>query len=63
MESYQKLTLEMIPGQTPREKYESLEKMVALLNALAYPRRGTEEETMTIEQAAGKAEEILKHHL
>lgn len=52
----------MIPGQTPREKYEATVKMIALLNALAYPRRGTEEETMTIEQAAGKAEEILKHH-
>lgn len=60
MESYQKLTLEMIPGQTPREKYESLESMMALLNALAYPRRGTFEETMTIEHAAKIATLILK---
>lgn len=28
MESYQKLTLEMIPGQTPREKYENLKRML-----------------------------------
>lgn len=30
MESYQKLTLEMIPGQTPREKYENLKKSLDL---------------------------------
>ena len=34
MESYQKLTLEMIPGQTPREKYENLKSALEAVNAV-----------------------------
>jgi hypothetical protein len=60
MESYQKLTLEMIPGETPREKYLRMEKIIALLSVLAYPRRGTDEELITIQEAANTAAEILK---
>lgn len=42
MESYQKLTLELIPGNTPREKYENMKRIAELINDLAFPKRGEE---------------------
>jgi hypothetical protein len=60
MDSYQKLTIEMLPGDTPREKYESMRKIAKLLNDLAFPSRGSEAESADVEHFAKIAESILE---
>lgn len=54
---YNQLIDELLIGDTPKEKYENLEAMVYLLRAIAYPKRGTEEEQMTIQDAATMIQE------
>lgn len=49
---YDQLIDELLIGETPKERYENLEAMVGLLRAIAYPKRGTSEETMTIQDVA-----------
>jgi hypothetical protein len=52
MENYETLTLDLIPGYTPREKYDSMVKIAELLNDLSFPKRGEEKSLLTlIEQA------------
>jgi hypothetical protein len=60
MESYQKLIIEMIPGDTPREKYESMVKIVKLLNDLAFSERGSHAESAEVLHFAIIAEQILE---
>ncbi len=54
---YNQLIDELLIGDTPKEKYENLELMIHLLRAIAYPKRGTEEEMMTIQDAATMIQE------
>ena len=42
MESYHKLTYDLIPGQTDQEKYNSMLLIIELLNDLSFPKRGEE---------------------
>jgi hypothetical protein len=48
MQPYDKLILERLKGETPREKYEYLIKMQTLLHRIAFPRRGQHEEMWEI---------------
>jgi hypothetical protein len=48
-----------IPGDTPREKLKNVTEAFALLQIIAYPRRGTDEEGETIETIAEKAAKII----
>lgn len=52
MESYLTTIEEKLGGKTPKESFEKLEKIYDLLNAIAYPRRGTHEEILTIHDVA-----------
>lgn len=49
---YNQLIDELLIGDTPIEKYDNLKTIMYLLRAIAYPKRGTEEETMTIQDVA-----------
>ena len=49
---YSVLIDRLIPGNTPMEKFENLKFIVDLLNKIAYPKRGTSDETMTIDDVA-----------
>lgn len=53
MTNYNNDTLDLIPGETPRQKYETLVKIMDLLDKVAYPRRGNEEEDWDIYKVAG----------
>jgi len=44
MQPYDKLIMDALKGETPKEKYEYLRDMQQLLQKIAFPRRGTEEE-------------------
>lgn len=46
---YERAIVDMLIGDTPRKKYDHLMSMMQMLQAIAYPRRGTPEETWTIE--------------
>ena len=60
MESYHKLTYDLIPGQTDREKYNSMLLIIELLNDLSFPKRGEEKSLIDlIEQAL----EISDHYI
>ena len=59
MSNYQLDTLALIPGTTPREKYEALQKMLLILQQLAYPRRGTEEESLSREEFADQVAAVI----
>lgn len=54
---YNQLIDELLIGEAPKEKYENLKLMTHLLRAIAYPKRGTEEETMTIQDVATMIQE------
>ena len=52
MESYHKLTYDLIPGTTDREKYNNMLLIIELLNDLSFPKRGEEKSLVDlIEQA------------
>lgn len=60
MEPYHVLTQNLIPGQTDREKYNALREIIELANAIAFPRRGTWEETATLQDFSDKFAEALR---
>lgn len=60
MESYSKLIQRALGNGTPKEQYENLEKIVEFLEAIAFPKRGTEQENWRIEDAAKKSLFILE---
>jgi hypothetical protein len=45
-------TLYLIPGNTPRDKQHNLIEILRILQEIAKPRRGTEEETKTLQDFA-----------
>ena len=59
MQDFETLTMAEIPGTTPREKFTSIVKMKELLRAIAYPRRGTKEEEMTLQDFANLISKML----
>lgn len=62
MENYEDLILEKIKGESPKEKYETLTAINELLSAIAFPRRGTEEENLDIFKVSEIAATLLKTH-
>jgi len=48
MRPYNTIIQEMIPGETSKEKYENLKMIGVLLQKIAYPRRGTNEEQLSL---------------
>ena len=59
MRPYSLLIEDELRGDTPKEKYQHLLKMKALLKKIGYPRRGTEEERMNIYEAGDEAMELI----
>ena len=49
MEPYEISTMKIIPGNTPREKYDHLLALMKANIAFCFPRRGTAEETASRE--------------
>jgi len=41
MTDYENETLGLIPGETPRKKYESMVSIIKILTMIAYPKDGT----------------------
>ncbi len=52
MVNFDKDTLSLIPGDTPRQKNENARFLIQLAAQIAYPRRGTLEEGKSREQFA-----------
>ena len=59
MQNFETLIMSIIPGDTPREKLIKVTEAFALLEMIAYPRRGTGEEKETLDTIAEKAVKIL----
>ena len=60
MESYHKLTYDLIPGTTDREKYNSMLLIIELLNDLSFSKRG---EGKSLIDLIEKALEISDHYI
>ena len=61
MQNYERLIYDMIPGDSPRSKYERLTACLWLLQQIGWPRRGTEEESWDIYTAGDKARELVSN--
>ena len=61
MTPYDKLIMGNLKGETPKEKYENLINMQILLSRIAFPRRGTTDEDMTIMDAADEASKLIDY--
>ena len=59
MQNFETLIMSIIPGNTPREKLEKVTEAFCLLEMIAYPRRGTDEENETLCSIAEKAVKII----
>jgi len=59
MRRYEDVIMEMLPGDSPRDKYNELIKIYKTMRQIAYPRRGSEEEFWGIE-TIGK---VLAQHV
>jgi hypothetical protein len=60
MTNYQNDIMNLLQGDTPKQKYDNLKDMQNLLTMLVYPRRGTSEETMSLHEFVLKAEHLIK---
>ena len=60
MMNFNNLTLDLIPGITPLQKYENMKKIAELLNDLAFPKRGSEAENADAIYFASIAEDLLE---
>lgn len=60
MSNYDQLTLELIPGETPKERYETAQKIIQILTEIAYPRRDSPEEDKSLINFAVEIEQIIK---
>ena len=61
MESYLVTIEQKLGGRTPKESYDILCGIMDLLENIAYPRRGSEEEKWTIQDVANKAQKIIDY--
>jgi hypothetical protein len=59
MISYERSIMDFLKGDTPKQKFDHLMDMMELLRMISFPKRGTQEETMTIYDAAGLAGELI----
>jgi len=57
---YDRLIMERLDGDTPKEKYDKLCAMQKLLREVSFPGRGTREELITTQDVADRAQKILK---
>lgn len=62
MRPYEQIILEILDGDTPKEKHDNLVKMQKLLQKIAFPRRGMDEEFWTLEIIGEKAAETILMH-
>jgi len=53
--------MESLKGSTPKEKYDNLIAMQQLLSVVAFPRRGTAEEALTIYDIATLASDLVEY--
>lgn len=60
MKLYDNETLLLIPGKSPVEKHENLIEILRIVQEIGFPRRGTPEETKTLQDFA---DEIIKLNL
>ena len=51
MTNYEYEILKLIPGDTPKKKYDTIVRINAFLEMIATPRRGFPEENWTIQDA------------
>jgi len=59
MTNYERDTIEMILGDTPKEKHDNLKSLLEIATAICYPRRGTDDEKIDIYKAA----DLLTNHI
>jgi hypothetical protein len=59
---YERAIVDRLKGSTPKEKHDNLMRMQQLLHRLAFPARGTDDETMTIMDFARLAAELVDQH-
>ena len=59
MESYDVLIKQELCGETPKERYENLVAMKKMLMRIAYPCRGTKDESMDIQDFANEIIETI----
>ncbi len=59
MTNYQNDIMNLLQGDTPKQKYENLVKMKEVLIILAFPRRGTDEEIISLPEFATMAEQVI----
>ena len=57
--TYEHIIMQMIPGDTPREKREHMEKVKEFLEDLCYPKRGSDAEAWTISDIQKTAEPLM----
>ncbi len=57
MNNYDNETLFLIPGKTPLQKHENITEILRIIQEIAYPKRGTEEENKTLQDFA---DEIIR---
>lgn len=57
---YERIIIERIDGETPKEKHDTIQGMQQLLQKIAFPRRGSIEETWTIYDVAKEAAKYIK---
>jgi hypothetical protein len=59
MIAYEVLIREALAGETPKERYENLILMKKILRQIAYPRRGTSEETYSLQDFADEIQQSI----
>ena len=58
---YERLILERLDGDTPKEKYDNLVIIHKLLRKIAFPGRGTAEEDITVQEIADIIQTIMSY--
>lgn len=52
MTNYEQEIMDLIPGETPKQKYENVENVFVFLQMLTTPRRGLPESNWDIKEAS-----------
>ena len=56
---YEVLIRDELKGETPKERYENLILMKRIIREIAYPRRGTSEETASLQDFANEIQQMI----
>jgi hypothetical protein len=59
MIAYEALIRDELHGDTPKARYDNLMLMKKILRQIAYPRRGTSEETYALQDFADEIQQVL----